>query len=136
MIRSTVDDLRLLSLLAAAAGITAAPGAGRAWQGASSLPRTIPVQALAKPTADGELRFRQRRLVAPRGRVTFVVTNPSRLGHNFAVRRARRRLGITPTISNGRRARLTLHLVPGVYVFYCAVPGHEASGMHGRLIVK
>ncbi len=25
--------------------------------------------------------------------------------------------------------------MPGVYVFYCAVPGHEASGMHGRLIV-
>jgi uncharacterized cupredoxin-like copper-binding protein len=27
------------------------------------------------------------------------------------------------------------NLPPGVYTFYCTVPGHEAAGMKGKLVV-
>lgn len=95
----------------------------------------IAVQALARPTADGGLGFRQKRLAAHPGRITLVFTNPARLEHNVALRFGGRRIAITPTVSGGRTARVTVRLRPGVYTFYCAVPGHEASGMKGRLTV-
>jgi uncharacterized cupredoxin-like copper-binding protein len=107
---------------AAAATGAAAPGA-----------QVVRVQAARKPGQFGELRFVQRRLIARAGRVTFVFTNPATLGHNFAVRRGKRRLGTTPTISRGATRRLTLRLAAGRYTFFCAVPGHEAAGMKGIL---
>jgi len=75
------------------------------------------------------------RLSAGAGRVTFVFTKPAALGHNFAVRCGKRRLGITPTISRGATRRLTLRLTAARYTFYCVVPGHEASGMKGMLVI-
>lgn len=139
-IRSPREPRRAIALAGAAAsallvgaGTGCADGAGGRTDHSG---RTISVQALPRSTPDGELLFRQRRLVAAPGRVTFVFTNPSRLAHNFAVRRGKRRLGITPTIANGARARLPLRLARGTYIFYCAVPGHEATGMHGLLVVR
>lgn len=96
----------------------------------------VRVRAVARPTADGGLAFGTRKLTAHAGRITFVFTNPARLEHNLGLRTAGgRRIAVTKTISAGGTARLTVRLRPGRYAFFCAVPGHEASGMHGRLTV-
>lgn len=39
------------------------------------------------------------------------------------------------TIAANGQGRVTLHLVPGTYHYYCAVPGH-AETMHGTLTVR
>jgi uncharacterized cupredoxin-like copper-binding protein len=44
-------------------------------------------------------------------------------------------LGATPTFQGGTKA-LTLDLKPGVYKFFCSVPGHRMAGMEGTLTVK
>jgi uncharacterized cupredoxin-like copper-binding protein len=103
---------------------------------AAAAAQRVHVQAARRPSEFGELRFVQRRLTARAGRVTFVFKNPATLPHNLAIRRAKRRLGVTPTISRGATKRLTLRLAAGRYTFYCAVPGHEASGMKGPLTVR
>src|SRR6266508_1863773 len=126
--RSPIRLVALAVLLASAALVARAQSS----DSGARPPRAIHVQALRLPTADGELKFRQRRLAAAAGRVTFVFRNPAVLPHNFAVRtRKGKKLGVTATIANGRVATIVLSPRRGDYVFYCAVPGHEASGMHG-----
>lgn len=95
----------------------------------------LAVQAGAQARPDGSLYFRQRTLRARAGRVSITLTNPASLGHNLAVRRNGQRLGVTATIASGASAPLSLRLQPGRYIFFCAVPGHEATGMRGALIV-
>ena len=95
----------------------------------------LAVQAGAQARPDGSLYFRQRTLRARAGRVSITLTNPASLGHNLAVRRNGVRLGVTATIASGASAQLSLRLQPGRYTFFCAVPGHEATGMRGTLIV-
>ena len=97
---------------------------------------TLAIQAGATTRPDGSLYFRQRTLRAPAGQVSIQFTNPASLEHNVAVRGKGKRLGITSTIANGASAELTLTLPRGRYVFFCAVPGHEATGMRGALIVS
>jgi uncharacterized cupredoxin-like copper-binding protein len=127
---------RAVTLALAALVAAAVPAGALAVERRDLVARTVHVEALRQPTRDGELRFKQRRLSAPAGRVTFVFRNPAVLPHNFAVRKPRgKTLGVTATIANGRTARLVLTLRRGRYVFFCAVPGHEAAGMHGTLVV-
>jgi plastocyanin len=62
------------------------------------------------------------------------MTNMSPLEHNVTVARGSKVLGATPTFQGGSKS-LTLNLKPGVYTFYCSVPGHRAAGMEGTLTV-
>ena len=39
------------------------------------------------------------------------------------------------TVGKGGISKVTLTLKPGTYTFYCTVPGHEAAGMKGKLVV-
>ncbi len=84
---------------------------------------------------EGQLRFVTKDLSAPAGRVTISFTNVSPLEHNLTVAQGAKVLGATPTFAGGAKT-LTLNLKPGTYVFYCAVPGHRAAGMEGKLTVR
>ncbi len=84
---------------------------------------------------EGRLRFVTKDLSAPAGRVTISFTNVSPLEHNLTVAQGAKVLGATPTFAGGAKT-LTLNLKPGTYVFYCAVPGHRAAGMEGKLTVR
>jgi uncharacterized cupredoxin-like copper-binding protein len=44
-------------------------------------------------------------------------------------------LDATPISPSGTHS-FTLNLKPGVYTFYCEVPGHREAGMFGTLTVK
>ena len=101
----------------------------------SATPAAVAIQAGAHARSDGSLYFRERVLRVPAGQVSILFTNPAALEHNVAVRKNGERLGITATVADGASARLNLHLQPGRYVFFCAIPGHEATGMRGTLIV-
>jgi plastocyanin len=83
---------------------------------------------------DGELDYDTKQLTAKAGRVTITMTNMSPLEHNVTVAQGSKVLGATPTFQGGSKS-ITLNLKPGVYTFYCSVPGHRAAGMEGTLTV-
>lgn len=68
---------------------------------------------------------------------TIVLTNAGVLEHNFAVEGVNDRAPVD--IPPRGKARITWtvppDLAPGTYEYYCAVPGHRQSGMHGILTV-
>jgi plastocyanin len=110
---------------AAAPATTTAAAAG----GAST------VTLSADPT--GALKFDKTTLTATAGTVTVMMKNPSTSGvpHGIAVEGN----GVDQdgeTVQPGGTSTDTLTLKPGTYSFYCPVPGHEAAGMKGTLIVK
>ena len=41
-----------------------------------------------------------------------------------------------PVVGTGGDSKFTVTLKPGTYTFFCSVPGHEAGGMKGTLVVK
>jgi plastocyanin len=108
-------------LVAAIAVTTAATAAG----GATRL------KLRASPTA---LAFDRKHLVARAGTVTLVMANPSPLPHNVAVKgKGVRKTG--KIVTKGGVSTISVTLKKGRYEFYCSVPGHEAAGMRGTLIV-
>jgi plastocyanin len=83
----------------------------------------------------GLLKFDKSQLQANAGKVTIAMTNSSPLEHNVTIAQGSTVLGSTPTFTGGSKS-VTLTLKPGVYTFYCSVPGHRAAGMQGTLTVR
>jgi plastocyanin len=89
---------------------------------------TIP----ADPT--GALAYVTRKATGKPGTVTISMPNKSPIQHNIAIRGPT--IGAGPIVGSGGDSKFTANLKPGTYEFYCQVPGHEAAGMKGTLIVK
>jgi uncharacterized cupredoxin-like copper-binding protein len=70
------------------------------------------------------------------GRLTFVVTNRGRLGHNFRVRGRHGDPVQITTLLPGASASDTVRLGRGDYKMLCTVANHEELGMTGRLVVR
>jgi len=68
------------------------------------------------------------------GKVTFDMPNKSALQHNIALHNVPGAAG--KIVSQGATSTFTVTLKAGKYTFYCEVPGHEAAGMKGTLVVK
>jgi plastocyanin len=93
-----------------------------------------PLSVEANP--EGQLKFTKTALTAKAGTVSIDFTNMAPLAHNLTVASASGAVvGATPTFQGGAKT-LTLHLEPGIYKFYCSVPGHRMAGMEGTLTVK
>jgi plastocyanin len=121
-----------------ATSTTAPAGTGPATTGSSAArPSAIPKGALEiAANAAGELRYDKTALSANAGRVTVAFTNTSPLAHNFTVENSAKQIvGATPTFMGGTKL-LKLDLKPGVYKFFCSVPGHRMAGMEGTLRVR
>jgi uncharacterized cupredoxin-like copper-binding protein len=84
---------------------------------------------------EGQLKFTTKDLSAKSGTVTIGFANASPLPHNLTIAQGTTALGATPTFQGGTKT-LTLKLAPGVYTFYCSVPGHRQAGMEGKLTVQ
>jgi plastocyanin len=107
-------------------------------------PPPTPVNAVSAPTKGplalaanpkGLLAFNTTSLSSASSQVTIIFTNRSPLPHNVTVANAAGKvMGATPTFTGGTRT-LKLNLAPGTYTYYCSVPGHEAAGMKGTLVV-
>jgi uncharacterized cupredoxin-like copper-binding protein len=68
------------------------------------------------------------------GEITFVVKNQGHIPHNFRISGN----GVeqhTMLVMPGQSGTLTAQLKPGTYDYECAVEGHAAAGMRGRLTV-
>ncbi len=85
---------------------------------------------------EGQLKYDTTSLSAKAGTVTIGFTNSASLEHNLTLESASgTNVGATPTFQGGTKT-LTLSLKPGVYKFFCSVPGHRQAGMEGTLVVK
>jgi len=69
-------------------------------------------------------------------RVTLVMTNPSALPHNIAIKGKGVKTTLGKIVGKGGTSRITVKLKRGRYTFFCSVDGHERAGMKGTLTVK
>lgn len=87
-----------------------------------------------------KLAFNTKALTAKAGKVTIVMTNPSILPHNVAIRAGTsaksKLIAKGKVVTKGGTSTVSAVLKPGKYRFVCTVPGHEAGGMWGILTVK
>jgi uncharacterized cupredoxin-like copper-binding protein len=84
----------------------------------------------------GMLAFSTMKLTAKAGKVTIEMKDPASSGvaHGIAVEGH----GVDQVgkiVQPGGTSTVTLTLKPGTYTFLCPVPGHEAAGMKGTLVV-
>lgn len=69
--------------------------------------------------------------------VALFVTNDGPTIHNVTIRdQSGKVLGATPDLRAGDSVLLAVTLVPGTYVTFCSLPGHESLGTKGSLMVQ
>ncbi len=143
-----------LSTLALALGVLALAGCGSSSSSTSSSSTPTPTSTATAPSTttpaasggsqtlslsanpEGQLKYDTTALTAKAGNVSIDFTNMAPLSHNLTVESSSgARLGATPTFQGGSKT-LSLNLKPGVYKFFCSVPGHRMAGMEGTLTVK
>jgi plastocyanin len=107
---------------------TTTTGGGASTSGSTATTTVLNIQASAS-----ELAYVPNTLSAPAGRVLIRMTNPSQLQHSIALAVA----GVPPgaIVGNGGVSEVVATLAPGMYTFYCTVPGHRQAGMTGTLAV-
>ncbi|MFN8628894.1 MAG: plastocyanin/azurin family copper-binding protein [Chloroflexota bacterium] len=145
----------------AAASPTAAPSAAPS----PTPPQTAESAAPPSPTlaAEGadkvtlsEFRISLQTYTVTAGKVTFTVTNGGGITHEFVIKKTDLQddklplaedgtvnedapelgqVGEVPDLEVGLTQTLEVDLVPGNYVFFCNLPTHYASGMHGTFTV-
>ena len=69
------------------------------------------------------------------GEVTFAITNDGSAPHNLEVE-GNGIEEVSATIEGGQKTDFTVHLEPGEYEMYCAIPGHREQGMEGTVTVQ
>ena len=118
------------ALVLITATATAVVVAGPASARPTTPPNTVKVSALASG-----LKYNTKLLRAHPGKIKLVFTNMSTLKHNVRIESGESELGGTKTIGKQQTIAF-ITLKKGTYNFYCTVPGHEAAGMKGTLIVS
>lgn len=84
----------------------------------------------------GKLAYTISEVLVQEGKVTIHFTNPQRLAHDVAIEDSNGDvIGKTELIAKGK-ASTTVHVAPGVYHFFCTVPGHREAGMEGTISVE
>lgn len=141
--KSTHPFALVLSLVLAL--VLGACGGGDGRQAQQARQQPPPGQAPGAPTASADTPVQVTAtnfafaLDAPEvqaGPVTFAVTNRAAgAPHDFALKGN----GLdqkTAMLQPGQTGALTVDLKPGVYTYYCTVPGHDFLGMKGSLTVR
>jgi plastocyanin len=123
--------------LVAAAAVTAAAVAGTAVSQVASGATPKRPQATTKTLSASKtkLAFSVSTIRVRHGKVTLKMSNPAGLKHAIGVKGH----GLNKdgkVVGKGGVSTVTVTLKKGTYTFYCPVPGHEAGGMKGKLIVS
>jgi plastocyanin len=79
--------------------------------------------------------FNVTKLTAKPGKVTLVMSNPSSISHDIALKGNGLKPVVGKMVGKGKTSTITATVKKGSYEFYCSVPGHEAAGMKGTLTV-
>jgi len=120
--------MRRLVLTLLAAGVLAVTAIATAT--ASS---TTNIVHLSAPVSG--LRYDQKVVRAHAGRIKVIFLNRSAIKHNVNVEQGEHEFGKSATVKHATTT-FFVTLKAGKYNLYCSVPGHEAAGMHGTLIVS
>lgn len=122
-LQAAVGPLLVVGLAAVAALVIGVPVAG-----AGAVDR----QADDYAVLTTDVRFEPERIEAATGDIGIVVKNDDLFWHTLTISD----LDANVTVATGGTKRLQLRDVDaGTYEFVCAIPGHEAAGMTGRLVV-
>ena len=130
----------------ALAGLIAAVGVGARVVPLAVLVGAVGLVGIAAATTDdglvahpGDVRvsgknvhFKPERLRAHDGTVTVVFKNRDLFWHTFTMDA----LDVDLRVPVKATRRMKFDAAPGTYHFYCAIPGHDAAGMHGTLTVS
>ncbi len=118
MRHTTLVTVSLLAVLTAACG-----GASSTTTAAGSITETLTEFKYSAPTI--ELKSGEK--------ATLDLKNAGTVEHDFNIDAS----GLKVLVKPGQSATRTLGpLTPGIYEFYCAVPGHKEAGMKGQIVVK
>lgn len=119
------------ALALAALGGTLALTAGSSSAATKAKPQIVKLSAVP-----GQLKFNTKTLKAKAGLIEIEMTNPGNSGipHGIAVQSHGQ--GKPYPDNPGHTATLSVTLKKGKYTFFCPVPGHEAAGMKGVLVVS
>jgi uncharacterized cupredoxin-like copper-binding protein len=116
-------------MIVAACAAVLAPGAGSALAAPAAHTAS---KATTVTVAASEFKFKLSKTSAPKGSVTFVVTNKGKIVHDFKIDGK-----ATPRLKPGKSAKLVVKFAKaGKFAFLCTVPGHAAAGMKGTFTVK
>jgi plastocyanin len=142
-------------MLTVLAGLLAASGCGSSSKTSSTNPPAAPATSTSTAPSsstsagsgaghvlsisadpEGQLKYSTTTLTTKAGKVSIAFTNMAPLSHNLTVASSSgTQAGATETFQ-GATKTLSLNLTPGVYKFFCTVPGHRAAGMEGTLTVQ
>lgn len=95
-----------------------------------ALGASTPATSTAVSVTATEFRFTLSRVTVPQGKVVFTLVNKGKVSHDFWINGK-----VTPLVSPGKSATLTVTLSAGKLLYVCTVPGHSAAGMKGTLTV-
>jgi plastocyanin len=115
-------------IIAGAAVVAGGVGSAVITSGAPARPNATYTVNAAKTG----LKFSTSTVRAKAGSVTLRMGNPSSFPHAIGIKGK----GKGKTVKKGGTSTYTTTLKKGTYTFYCPVPGHEAGGMKGKLIVS
>jgi plastocyanin len=91
-----------------------------------------PAKTYKLSAAKQGLKFNVTTIRAKAGKVTLRMSNPAGFQHAVAIKGH----GKGKVVGKGGVSTVTATLKKGTYTFYCPVPGHEAGGMKGKLVVS
>jgi uncharacterized cupredoxin-like copper-binding protein len=116
-------------LMVAACAAVLAPSAGSALAAPATHTATKTTTVTVAAT---EFKFKLSKTSAPKGTVTFVVTNKGKIVHDFKINGK-----TTPRLQPGKSAKLVVKFTKaGKFPYLCTVPGHAAAGMKGTFTTK
>jgi nitrite reductase (NO-forming) len=136
-----------LLLVLAPPVVTAQEGSPTAG-GAGACPAATPGADAATPAAGNcvaitshDIYFSPNLVTIPADTdVTIMLPNEGVTAHNFSVTDHKnpdvKNLNISVDLPPGETQTVKVNAPAGTYYFYCNVPGHEAAGMFGYLIVE
>ncbi len=71
-------------------------------------------------------------ITASSGRVSVSVSNLDLFWHTFTIDK----LGVNVALPVGSHRQITFNAPPGIYIFYCQIPGHRQGGMQGTITIR
>src|SRR3954462_9204749 len=127
-VRMEAMNVRRNRIIAGAMVVAIGVGSAALASGAPARPAATYKLSASKSS----LKFNVTKITAKAGKVTLRMANPASFKHAVAIKGH----GSGKTVGKGGTSTVTATLKKGTYTFYCPVPGHEAAGMKGTLVVK
>jgi len=122
--------------MAAALALLSACGGGGGGSSDARCPTTDPVPAVngAVTVCAFDIRFDVKTITTPAGPLKVTLINEGSQPHTFKVDGTGFELS-TPAKGDERTGTVTLE-ANKTYVFKCTYDGHDAAGMHGKIVVS